>query len=57
MRDEEPHSEVMYWVNTEGGYRMGPYEEYCLAWYSAVYNLGFEGWIISKEQANREEEQ
>ena len=46
----------MYWVNTEGGYRFGPYEDYSLAWYYAVYNLGFEGWIISKEQGSREEE-
>ena len=53
MRDEEPHSEVMYWVTTEGGYRMGPFDDYAMAWYSAIYNLGFEGWIISKEKGDR----
>lgn len=45
---------MMYWVTTDGGYRLGPYEDYALAWYSAIYNLGFEGWIISREGSREE---
>ena len=49
MRDEEPHSEVTYWVETSGGYKFGPYDDYACAWYLAVYNLGFTGWKIRTE--------
>ena len=36
-----------YWITTEAGYRIGPYDTYANAWYSAVENFGFEGWVIS----------
>ena len=38
----------MYWVTTEGGYRLGPFDDYVKAYESALINLGFEGWTISK---------
>lgn len=38
----------MYYVTTESGYRIGPYEDYASAWYAGLNNFGLEGWIISK---------
>ena len=38
----------MYWVTTDGGYRMGPFDDYESAFFAATINLGFEGWTISK---------
>lgn len=38
---------MMYFVTTSGGYRIGPYEDYCNAFFSAIEQFGFEGWIIS----------
>ena len=41
---------MSYWVTTESGYRIGPYEDYAGAWNAAIINFGFEGWIISSTQ-------
>ena len=38
---------MMYWVTTDGGYRLGPYEDYASAWEAATINFGMEGWTIS----------
>lgn len=36
-----------YWVTTEAGFRIGPYEDYALAFEAAIINFGFDGWTIS----------
>ena len=38
----------LYWVTTGGGYRLGPYNDYCCAIQAAQINFGFEGWTITK---------
>ena len=38
---------MMYWVTTDGGYRLGPYEDYASAGEAATINFGMEGWTIS----------
>ena len=38
----------MYWVTTDGGFRIGPYEDYANAYFAALNQFGFEGWIISR---------
>lgn len=38
---------MIYWVTTDSGFRIGPYEDYAGAWNAAIINFGFEGWIIS----------
>lgn len=40
----------MYWVTTNGGYRIGPYDDYATAIQAAWINFGFEGWKITKTQ-------
>lgn len=39
---------MMYFVTTDGGFRIGPYEDYCKAYFSAIEQLGFEGWVITR---------
>lgn len=36
-----------WFVTTTGGYRIGPYDDYELAYEAALINSGFEGWTIS----------
>lgn len=46
----------MYYVTTDGGNLMGPYESYAEAWYSALENFGLEGWVITEIQRESREE-
>lgn len=45
----------MFWVTTERGYRIGPYDSYAAAWYAGLENFGLGGWIVSEEKGDREE--
>lgn len=38
---------MMYFVTTDGGYRIGPFDDYAKAYESATINFGMEGWTIS----------
>ena len=53
MRDEELDGEVMYYVVTSGGYRMGPYDSYTFAWYAGLENFGLGGWKVSEIKGDR----
>ena len=37
----------MWYVTTDGGYRIGPYDSYDEAFDKAVLNFGMEGWVIT----------
>lgn len=41
---------MTYWVTTEAGYRLGPYDSYADAFFAASINFGLEGWTISSKQ-------
>lgn len=41
---------MSYWVTTESGFRIGPYENYAEAFFAATVNFGMEGWVISGTQ-------
>ena len=45
-----------YYVRTEGGYRLGPYDSYAFAWYAGLENFGLEGWIITEIKGDCREE-
>ena len=38
---------MMYFVTTDGGYRIGPFDDYAKAYEAATINFGMEGWTIS----------
>ena len=44
-----------FYVKTDGGYCIGPYDSYAFAWYAALENFGLEGWIITEIKGDREE--
>lgn len=54
MRSEEHNGEMNYWVTTESGFTMGPYEDYTMAIQAAWINFGFEGWTISSTSLEQE---
>ena len=38
---------MMYFVTTDGGFRIGPSDDYAKAYEAATINFGMEGWTIS----------
>lgn len=38
---------MMYFVTTDGGFRIGPFDDYAKAYEAATINFGMEGWTIS----------
>ena len=38
---------MMYYVTTDGGFRIGPFDDYAKAYEAATINFGMEGWTIS----------
>ena len=43
----------MFYVTTDGGCSIGPYESYAEAWYAGLEYLGLEGWIVSEIKGDR----
>ena len=38
---------MIYYVTTDGGFRIGPFDDYAKAYEAAIINFGMEGWEIS----------